>query len=124
MFETLQQQRSDVGAALRLWNEDAEHFDGACQRHVEQIDIVDVRVDQLAVIGLREERFAHRLFIPHRKLAELRQWRPFLRDARYRPDDVVDSAARLGIERPVAVGDQHHLFFKSFGLVDGHDLDG
>ena len=122
--ETLQQQRPDVGAPLRLRDEDAEHLDGARQRHVEQVDIVDVRVDQLAVVGFRKERFAHRPLVAHRKFAERRQRRGLhLFGARCGPYDIVGAAARLGVERPVAVGDQHHLLFESFGLVDGHDLD-
>ena len=122
--ETLQQQRPDVGAPLRLRDEDAEHLDGARQRHVEQVDIVDVRVDQLAVVGFRKERFAHRPLVAHRKFAERRQRRGLrLFGVRCGPYDIVGAAARLGVERPVAVGDQHHLLFESFGLVDGHDLD-
>ena len=83
-----------------------------------------MRVDQLAVVGFRKERFAHRPLVAHRKFAERRQRRGLrLFGARCGPYDIVGAAARLGVERPVAVGDQHHLLFEPFGLVDGHDLD-
>ena len=119
--DVLQDQLSDVrslGSLLR--DEDVQRFHGPCQGYVQQIDVVHVRVDHLPVIVGREERFAHAGFIPHRKPADSLQ----LPVRAFGPDDVRRESARFGIERPVAVGDQHYLFFQSLGLVYRGDFDG
>ena len=54
-LDALKQQSADVGSALLLRNEDAEHLDGAGEGHIKQVDVIDVRIDQLPIILLREE---------------------------------------------------------------------
>ena len=119
--DVLQDQLSDVrslGSLLR--DEDVQRLHGPCQGYVQQVDVVHVRVDHFPVIVGREERFAHAGFIPHRESADFLQ----LPVRAFGPDDVRRESARFGIERPVAVGDQHHLFFQSLGLVYRGDFDG
>ena len=100
-------------------DEDVQRLGGACQGHVQQIDVVDVRIDQLAVVLRREARFGHRLLVFHREAPDGARIA-----LRLGPDDVRHVAARLGIELPRAPGDQHHALFEPLGLVYGRDLDG
>ena len=118
-IQRLPQQRAHVRRLAPRGDEDVERLGGARQRHVEQVDVVDVGVDQLAVVGLRELRIGHRLLVAHGKLPDGR-----LLVARPRPDDVGDVAARFGVELPRAVGDDDHRPFEPLGLVDRGDFDG
>ena len=103
--DALEEQSADGFAAL-LRDEDMQRFGGARQRHVQQIDVVDVRVDQFPVVLRRESRFGHRLLVFHRKASH-----GFGVAVRLGPDDVGHVAARLGVQLPRAVGDQHHALF-------------
>ena len=96
-----------------------QRLGGAREGHVQQVDVVDVGVDQLAVVLRREARFGHRLLVLHREAAD----RFGSVAARLGPDDVLHRTARLGVRRPRAVGDEHGPLFKPLGLVDGGDLD-
>ena len=72
-----------------------ERFGGARQRHVEQIDIVDMRIDRLAVELLGETRFGHRLLEPDREAPRSGGFA-----LRLGPHDVLHPAPGLGVELP------------------------
>ena len=93
--DALEQQPPDRAAAL-LRDEDVQRLGGAREGHVQQVDVVDVGVDQLAVVLRREARFGHRLLVPHREAAD--RFGPVA--AGLGPDDVLHRAARLGVRRP------------------------
>ncbi len=100
-------------------DEYVQRLGGARQGHVEQIDVVHMGIDQLAVVFGREARFGHRPLVADREAAD-GLGLPVA--AGLGPDDVLH-AARLRVELPRAVGDDHGPLLEPLGLVDRGDLD-
>ena len=88
---------------------------GARQCHVEQIDIVDVRTDALAVKIGRKVRIGHIAFVSQRNS-------PYIFELRVA---AIDPKGRIGhrLHLPTAIGNYNHLTFKTFRLVNGRNLD-
>ena len=99
--------------------ENMERLRGACQCDIEQVDVVDVRIDQLPIVGLGKRRFGHLLLVAHRKRAQ----RCCLACLGRCPDNVA-ATSRLRSKRPTAIGNDDHRFLQSFGFVDGRNFDG
>ncbi len=105
-----------MAAVARLHRHvDVERLLGTGKGHVEQVDVVHMGVDQLAVVGRGEVRLGHVLAVAHRKAAE----GPRACVVRLAPHH--GATARLGVERPRAIGNDHDLVLESLGLVHGHD---